>query len=116
MSNNSYTSFEEEHAANKLEYMSLLKEIISKKNNQTIQAEDVIDYLEKATKYFSITENYSHRILNEKEILKGFAVNSFADDCFAILETYILHIQLLKSPLSMMKHIHLMMQALPWLG
>ena len=96
MSNNSYTSFEEEHAANKLEYMSLLKEIISKKNNQTIQAEDVIDYLEKATKYFSITENYSHKILNEKEILKGFAVNSFADDCFAILETYILHIQLLK--------------------
>ena len=56
MSNNSYTSFEEEHAANKREYLSLLKEIISKKNNQTIQAEDVIDYLEKATKYFSITE------------------------------------------------------------
>ena len=77
MSNNSYTSFEEEHAANKREYLSLLKEIISKKNNQTLQASDVIDYLEKATKYFSITENYSHRILNEKEILKGFAVNSF---------------------------------------
>ena len=53
MSNNSYTSFEEEHAANKREYLSLLKEIISKKNNQTIQAEDVIDYLEKATKYFA---------------------------------------------------------------
>ena len=43
MSNNSYTSFEEEHAANKREYLSLLKEIISKKNNQTIQ-EVVLDH------------------------------------------------------------------------
>lgn len=96
MSNNSYNSFEREHTQNKEVYMSLLKDIISKKNSKTIKPDDILDYLEKATKYFSIAENYSHKILNEKSVLKGFAVNSFADDCFAILETYLLHITLLK--------------------
>ncbi|ENU84538.1 hypothetical protein F884_01234 [Acinetobacter sp. CIP 102143] len=96
MSNNSYSSFEKEHAQNKETYISLLKDVISKTNNKTIKTEDVLEYLEKATKYFSIAESYSHKILNDKAALKGFAVSSFADDCFAILETYLLHITLLK--------------------
>ena len=51
MSNNSYSSFEKEHAQNKETYISLLKDVISKTNNKTIKTEDVLEYLEKATKY-----------------------------------------------------------------
>jgi hypothetical protein len=92
MSDNSYTSFEKEHEISKMAYVSQLRNIIAKKNNQTLQQIDVLDYLEIATKYFSLTENYSHKILDEKDKLKGFAVSSFSVDCFAILEYYLLHI------------------------
>lgn len=96
MQNNSYSKFENEHTKLKSIYMNKLKEVCEKKANGSLNMSDISDYMAVSSTYFSLPEKYSHEIIAEKRVLRGFKVSSFADDCFSILETYVLHTILLK--------------------
>jgi hypothetical protein len=100
MQSNSYAQFENEHDQLKAAYKSELKKICDKRQNKTLSFNDITEYMDVASNYFRLPEKYSPAILKEKRSLGGFDISSFADDCFAILESYVFHTILLKGLLA----------------